>query len=370
MQTTNLVNDVGSMMNPSLYGKLAGALGTSTNTTGEAARTGIATLVGGLSEAGRTEGGADRIMNLIHAKHYDEANTFDRLGGGDPRALAEEGRDMLPAIFGNKLDSVVSGVGDSAHLPGSTAGGLLSMLTPFVMGAVGKHVREDHLDGRGLTSMLGSQRSFVSGMLPDRLTSALGMRGRTIPEYAQPQPLRRETVPAQVRGVRAKRNLSWLWVLLPLAALAVLAFNMFRNRGPAETERVVTSRAVPNSGIEGFTQALTTTGAALPATFVIDDLRFANGSAELAGDQNSIDRIADALKASPTARVRIDGYGDATGNEADNAQLSQDRANTVRAALIDNGIADDRIEARGRSAEGAAVDQAGEGRTELVLLQR
>lgn len=87
-----------------------------------------------------------------------------------------------------------------------------------------------------------------------------------------------------------------------------------------------------------------------------------------------IREIAVALADSPDARVRISGHTDTSGNVNYNRQLSMRRAEATRQALIDAGVAPDRIEvvARGEeqplmpedSLQGSAANR----RTEIQLI--
>ena len=50
------------------------------------------------------------------------------------------------------------------------------------------------------------------------------------------------------------------------------------------------------------------------------------------------------LDANPAARLNVSGFNDPTGNAAANAELSKNRAENVKAALVASGIADSRID--------------------------
>lgn len=63
--------------------------------------------------------------------------------------------------------------------------------------------------------------------------------------------------------------------------------------------------------------------------------------------QQSIDKLASFLREHEDRRVRVEGYTDTTGTEEYNQQLSEERARAVKQALVDQGIAADRIETKG-----------------------
>ena len=79
-----------------------------------------------------------------------------------------------------------------------------------------------------------------------------------------------------------------------------------------------------------------------------DKLFFAWNRANLRpASHATLDDVVKALNDHPTIRVRIEGHTDTSGNAAHNQKLSQRRAESVRDYLIKNGIAADRLEAKG-----------------------
>ena len=77
-------------------------------------------------------------------------------------------------------------------------------------------------------------------------------------------------------------------------------------------------------------------------------VQFPVGQAEFQEEERrQLDAIADYLKANPKLTVRIEGHTDNTGPEELNRTLSQQRAERVRAYLIQRGVAGNRLEAKG-----------------------
>lgn len=80
----------------------------------------------------------------------------------------------------------------------------------------------------------------------------------------------------------------------------------------------------------------------------LGNILFELDKAELTSDaMQSLSRLVKFLKDFPEREVVIKGYTDSTGSEAYNLDLSQRRAEAVRRFLVDNGIAPERIVARG-----------------------
>jgi outer membrane protein OmpA-like peptidoglycan-associated protein len=80
----------------------------------------------------------------------------------------------------------------------------------------------------------------------------------------------------------------------------------------------------------------------------LGDVLFDTGRAELkSGASRKLDQLAQFLSEHPDRRVQIDGFTDSVGSEAYNEELSQHRADAVKAALITRGIDPARIGAEG-----------------------
>lgn len=83
-------------------------------------------------------------------------------------------------------------------------------------------------------------------------------------------------------------------------------------------------------------------------TFRIKNGNFASGSDVLtAQTKGELDNLTKVLQAYPGVKLSVDGYTDNTGNAAANKSLSENRAKSVKAYLIQKGIAGNRIAAKG-----------------------
>ncbi|MEO1203396.1 MAG: OmpA family protein [Pseudomonadota bacterium] len=81
----------------------------------------------------------------------------------------------------------------------------------------------------------------------------------------------------------------------------------------------------------------------------LSDVLFDTNEAELKpGAANAIDRLQEFLSDNDERRLLIEGHTDARGDEAYNQRLSERRAEAVRDALIERGVAADRMRAAGR----------------------
>jgi peptidoglycan-binding protein ArfA len=81
-----------------------------------------------------------------------------------------------------------------------------------------------------------------------------------------------------------------------------------------------------------------------------------NGSALSPAAEQTLDQVADKLKACPNANVTVNGFTDNTGNDAINHPLSTARADAVADYLIARGVARDHLTAKGLGAADPVAD--------------
>jgi outer membrane protein OmpA-like peptidoglycan-associated protein len=80
----------------------------------------------------------------------------------------------------------------------------------------------------------------------------------------------------------------------------------------------------------------------------LGDVLFDTGRSELkSGASRKLDQLVQFLNEHPDRRVQVDGFTDSVGTDSYNEQLSQNRADAVKAALISRGISPSRIGTEG-----------------------
>lgn len=107
----------------------------------------------------------------------------------------------------------------------------------------------------------------------------------------------------------------------------------------------------------------------------LGDVLFATGQAQLVeGGRSSLEEVVDLLQTEPDKKIRVEGHTDSRGDAEDNLQLSEQRAQAVREALISLGVAADRVTALGMGEDfpiASNEDEAGRAqnrRVDVILL--
>lgn len=86
-------------------------------------------------------------------------------------------------------------------------------------------------------------------------------------------------------------------------------------------------------------------------TGVISGIQFAEGARLAPGSAAVLDQTVAMLQKYPTVRLEISGHTDSSGDAGQNRALSQQRAEAVRAYLVERGVAAARLDAKGYGAD-------------------
>lgn len=96
-----------------------------------------------------------------------------------------------------------------------------------------------------------------------------------------------------------------------------------------------------------------------PKTYTLDNVFFDTGLATLKpASYKALNDLFEAMKLKPILIIEIAGHTDNTGTVEINMKLSQDRADAVRNYLIKNGIAANRVTAKGYGDTEPVADNA------------
>ena len=126
-------------------------------------------LLSGLSHNAGQPGGAQSLLRAL-GQHDGQALDTLRDGG---KLDTQDGQKIVGHIFGNHAPQAAQTVGGGSGLDLSSATQLLSTLAPLVMGALGRHQRQDSLDVGGLGALLSGEQSSIAQKMP----GALGVLG-------------------------------------------------------------------------------------------------------------------------------------------------------------------------------------------------
>jgi outer membrane protein OmpA-like peptidoglycan-associated protein len=132
---------------------------------------------------------------------------------------------------------------------------------------------------------------------------------------------------------------------VPAAAVVEAAAGTSASGQPAAAESK-SSQSVSAPTVAPDTKAQCTAG--MRSLFSPTPIHFALNKADLSSDISGfLDKVAGVIKRCDGFNITIDGHTDRTGPDAFNMRLSEERAETVRAALVERGVSSQRLIARG-----------------------
>ena len=324
----------------------------------------------------------------------DMISNVSGIGKGSSTSLLKMAAPFLLKIIGEKVG-------------GGGVSGLMNLLmgqTDNVASALPK----------GMGSVLGlSSFGNILGGVKDTVTSAADTTGKIAGSVAgtTAEAGRKVGGVAQEAATSGLGFLKWLLPLLLLAAIAYFvvgkgcASDAADNIGDAATTVLDKSQEVAGDAADMAGEAVATVTAAARAAFdkvdatakaALDNISFAansagqqmmdfiegkdesdaifrfnnltfeTGSAKMdAASVAEVDNIVAILKAYPDVNIEIQGHTDNTGNADTNMELSQARAEAVKARLLVGGIEGGRIVAKGYGQNNPVADNGTEeGRTE------
>lgn len=296
---------------------------------------------------------------------------------------------FVTTFLGDKAAGITSLISTFSGLKDTSAASLLQLASPLVLGMLGKKVNEGNLSAEGLGSYLDTQKDTILAAAPVGLSSMLGIAGG----LKQPNIGLDKLNP--IEPTKKSFSLKSILTAIILALIALFAWKSC-STPPANQKTAETTTPVATAPAEPTTPAAPATpdadamlaklgkffSVSLPngvslnlpefgvenkllsfinnkdqaidktSWFSFDRLLFETGGAALQpSSQEQLKNIAEIMKAHPEVNIKLGGYTDNTGAAELNRNLSQNRADAVKAQLISLGIAPERLEAEGYGAE-------------------
>ena len=137
-------------------GQLAQRLGVSEGTAQTAVQLAVPVIVAALARNASQPQGAQDLHQAVASDH--DGSILDQLTSylGNPQAA--NGSGILGHVLGGERPAVESNLAQATGMDQNSAGSLLEMVAPLVMGAVGREQQQNGLDPNGLSQFLAQQQ--------------------------------------------------------------------------------------------------------------------------------------------------------------------------------------------------------------------
>lgn len=230
--SNNLIALALQYLTPDVIARIASTLGLGRSTVEKAISAAVPALFGTLASTAEKPDGARRLASAIKGLDPDLTSDLGRaFTAGKQEALLDSGKSILSSLLGGESDALSHAVAKFGGLDSGAASGILAAVAPMVLGAIKSN--SSSLDGGSLAGLLAGQKNNIAAALPPGLLSSLtgsglvdrlGNVGRDTRQAA-------ERASNSVTSAQAKSNLSKLAWIIPLIAVAVLAWYFIRKPG-------------------------------------------------------------------------------------------------------------------------------------------
>ncbi len=393
---SNLLDTVRGYVTPDLLENASSHLGESSSGIKKAVNAAIPAVLAmfiNRSEKGDSQGLYDDAIQAANSNVLDDRERLFKDGIGS--VIPGEKEEIIGDSV-NKSSSPASVIASFAGIKAGTVERLLSMIAPLALAALGRHVKENNITSSGFASFLSGQKDAVRNALPAGLSVDDTFGKRTEPHLEREETLSTSDDREEVTTIDDEPRKKTNWVPLLLLGLGLVALIWFLTRDRGETDTPISNADTTSSATyDTNTSASTAANTSREATKVrladgtelnayrggvedqlvaclndagceagkdqwydFDNINFEVGSAKLTAEsQEQVKNIAAILKAYPDAKIKIGGYTDKTGDDAANQKLSQQRAESVLAAIKDAGANQNQLSgAEGYGSQFAKVD--------------
>ena len=341
----------------------------------------VPTLLTGVLDSGASPAGIQKVMQMIGEGGVENkliAFTSDH-ADSKLNGFIRSGTLIMTGLFGGRVDSITDNIARNSGIRHSSAASLMALSAPLVLALLAREVRTKGLNGTSLMTLLMGQRESIVRNLPTGLGNLLSWQTTT--NGATPHTrISTDDIPAA--QTNPNRAASWLATVMLLAGGMIL-ISWLRPPDP-QTRGRLAAITLPGGSTVRATETSVTYAIANylggqsaneeRRRFAFDSLNFGTGSAQPTDESIEIIRdLATILKAYPQANVRLEGYTDNTGDPAANRELSQQRAESIKALLVQNGVDESHIDTAGFGSDNPIASNETEAgrlsnrRTELVV---
>lgn len=249
--TDNLLS---AFLTPDIAGKIASAAGLDGAIAQKAVSAAVPTLLSGLADLAGKPGGARQLANAVADQPADVlTNIASRLT--DSAQLADKGTNVLSSLLGGGALGML--IATLSKFLGASEGSmrtLLGLLTPVIMGVLGRQQRAADLDANGLARMLMGRKDDIAAAMPSGLgrllegsgiyesigQSASSDKRPHAPSRAAPQTVDMQRMASDVKT--GTKGATWPYWALPLLAVGALLWFMLPSGDTAEPIRTVRSK--------------------------------------------------------------------------------------------------------------------------------
>lgn len=375
----------------------------------------IPAVLSGILKNGIKQGDETHFITL-QPNDSGEWNADERLDQDD-KSLIEDGKEMIANFFSGEEDAMFGALALESGIDKEKANSLFAMIVPVIGSYISKLMFDKKWNTQDLSYAIAESRADINAALPLNIKSELNLGATHEPDQVHAPdktiPFTDGTLIETRKSVYEKpeqKTGGFLRWFIPLAIIVILFWWLAGKPGCArpEMEAVTTgdSLAVNLDTIgEKLKEAFVATAGALDASgnyiidigpegtrklkdgerlivgensvenkmidfaeandgktaesdwITFDRIYFETGKTSLtASSEKQLKNIAKIMKSYPNIYLKLGGYTDNTGDKAINSKISNERAESCKAALTALGVDAQRLTAKGYGSDHPIAD--------------
>jgi Bacterial protein of unknown function (DUF937)/PRC-barrel domain len=247
--TDNIVSTISRFFTPELISKMASATGLDRTMAHKATAAAVPAILTGLADTAAKAGGARQLANAV-AEQPSEllGNIANSLSGA--QQMADKGASQLSGLLGGAVPGMLaSTIGRFLGIGEGSMRTLLGLVTPIILGVLGREQRAQGMDANGLARLLSGQKDEIASAMPAGLARLLQESGVTTgmaSGQAYERPRSASLRVTDDSAAAAPGGTRWAYWALPLLALAGLLWFLFpREERTVEAVPVTQTTSLP-----------------------------------------------------------------------------------------------------------------------------
>ncbi len=171
---TSILDLVQQQLGGDTVRQLSHQLGADQGATAKAVSGALPMLLGALAKNASTRGGAEALTGALARDH--DGSVLDHVAGFLGQGSTGTGDGILRHVLGERRGSMAGALGRMSGLDSASAGRLLAMVAPLVLGALGQARKRGNLSASGVADLLAGERRQVERAAPE----AMGLFGQIL----------------------------------------------------------------------------------------------------------------------------------------------------------------------------------------------
>jgi hypothetical protein len=131
---------------------------------------GLPLLLGSMSNNASKPGGADMLMKMM--TQTGSSNPMDNISNHLSNPEAAGGSGMVSSLFGSQMVPIQNAISQKTGLSPAAVGKLMAIVTPLLLGSIGKTFMGQNMDPKGLSNLLGDQSKMAIQSSPEASSMA------------------------------------------------------------------------------------------------------------------------------------------------------------------------------------------------------